>query len=279
MKKGSILKAIIIVIIIVCVFLISLLIKEIKNKNKYINYYESNNVEIKEKYECNEFEFITVTVEDIITMYFNKYKYALLTDLEQAYNILNKEFREKKFGDFEEYKKYITNNIDGISKSRIEKFQIRKDENSTRYICIDQNGNYYIFNETAVMEFDIILDTYTLDLPDFIQKYNNATEQEKVALNIEKFIQAINCKDYKYAYNCLADSYKNNYFKTQQEFENYAKQNFYGNYTVEYKEFNPEGDVYTYSVILTDKETGNQINKTFIMQLGEGTEFVLSFNV
>ena len=128
------------------------------------------------------------------------------------------------------------------------------------------------------MEYTLILDTYTIDLPEFLEKYNNSTDQQKVALNIDKFMQAINAKDYKYAYNCLADSFKNNYFKTQEEFENYAKENFYSSNNVEYNEFDTQGDVYTYSVILTDKETSEQKNKTFIVKLEEGTEFVLSFN-
>ncbi len=151
-------------------------------------------------------------------------------------------------------------------------------EGKTEYICLDQYGNYYIFTENAIMDYTVILDTYTIDLPEFTEKYDNGTEQQKVALNIDKFMQSINAKDYKYAYGCLADSFKNNYFKTQEEFENYARENFYESNTVGYNEFNTQGDVYTYSVILTDKNTGEQKTKTFIMRLGEGTNFEMSFN-
>ena len=128
------------------------------------------------------------------------------------------------------------------------------------------------------MNFSIILDTYTIDLPEFTEKYNSANENQKVALNIDKFMTAINAKDYKYAYNCLAGSFKNNYFKTEAEFENYAKANFYESNTVAYNTFETQGDLYTYSVTITDTKTANKKQKTFIMQLGEGTEFVMSFD-
>lgn len=232
----------------------------------------------KQKYECNEFEFVRVNTEDIILKYFNKYKDNMFNDIEKAYNSLDNVYKETKFGSINEYKAYIEKNREQLMVSTLSSYQINNNDGYTQYICIDNLGNYYIFKETAIMEYTVILDTYTIDLPEFIEKYNNGTEQQKVALNIEKFMQAINTKDYKYAYNCLADSFKNNYFKTQAEFENYARENFYENSTVEYNQFESQGDIYTYSVILKDKVSGEQKTKTFIMRLGEGTNFVLSFD-
>jgi len=228
--------------------------------------------------ENNEFEYNRISEENIIREYLSFYKTSAINNPEQAYELLDKEYREKKFGSVEEYKTYVANNKEMIANSVLDSYQIKEDGENTRYICIDQNGNYYIFNETAIMDYTVILDTYTVDLPEFRGIYYTATEQQKVALNIDKFMQAINAKDYKYAYSCLADSYKNNYFKTQEEFEIYAKENFYINSRVEYKEFNIESNLYTYSVVLIDKTTGEQKTKTFVMQLGEGTEFVLSFD-
>ena len=274
-------KLLIIILFIAVIICLAILLRN-KENNQYIDELEITNEErtitVKQKYSCNEFEFITVTTDDLVGAYFNQYKSYALGNLEKAYNLLDEEYREKKFGNIEEYRTYIENNSEAISQVRLDSYQIKKDGENNRYICIDQNGNYYIFNETAVMDYTVMLDTYTIDLPEFIEKYNIATEQQKVALNIDRFMQAINAKDYKYAYSCLADSYKNNYFKTQEEFETYAMQNFYESSTVGYKQFDVQQDVYTYSVILTNDATGEQMEKTFVMQLGEGTEFVLSFN-
>ena len=227
----------------------------------------------------NSFEYQNVTDEEKIWDYFSKYKNNILYgDIANSYNLLDPEYREARFTNLEVYQEYIKNNIVDLIKSTIQSFQVSTTEDSTRYICLDQYGNYYIFNETAVMEFTLVLDTYTIDLPEFTEKYTSGTEQQKVALNIDKFMQAINSADYKYAYNCLADSFKDNYFKTQEEFEIYAKENFYEKSTVAYNDFNIQEDIYTYSVTLTDKETNEQMNKTFIMKLDEGTNFELSFN-
>lgn len=273
-------KYLIIILLLVTVFLMFYINTKDKDDSTYgteFKNYKEEYIEPKTKYECNEFSIINITTNELLQMYFNDYKNAVLQEPEKAYNLLEEQYREKKFGSVESYKKYIENNKETITTAILDSYQVKEGENN-RYICIDQNGNYYIFNETAIMDYTVVLDTYTIDLPEFTEKYNTATEQQKVALNIDRFMQAINDSDYKYAYNCLADSYKNNYFKTQAEFENYVNQNFYENSTVGYKEFSIEGDFYTYSIILTNKKTGEQMNKTFICSLGENTDFVLSFN-
>lgn len=280
MKKANLLKTIILILMILIILIAILaylnLFNKSNNENQKIQNYEE--ISIKDRYECNEIQYISMSIDDLILIYFDDYKTYMLENPEQAYNLLDKEYREKRFGNIDGYKTYIANNKEMISNNSLESYKISVDDEKSQYICLDQYGNYYIFTENAIMDYTVILDTYTIDIPQFTEKYNSATDQQKVALNIDKFIQAINSKDYKYAYNCLADSFKNNYFKTQEDFENYAKENFYSNSTVGYKEFDTQGEYYTYSVILTDKETGAQKNKTFIMQLGEGTDFVLSFD-
>lgn len=280
MKKANLLKTIILILMILIILIAILaylnLFNKSNNENQKIQNYEE--ISIKDRYECNEIQYISMSIDDLILIYFDDYKTYMLENPEQAYNLLDKEYREKRFGNIDGYKTYIANNKEMISNNSLESYKISVDDEKSQYICLDQYGNYYIFTENAIMDYTVILDTYTIDLPEFTEKYNSATDQQKVALNIDKFMQAINSKDYKYAYNCLADSFKNNYFKTQEDFENYAKENFYASNTVGYKEFDTQGEYYTYSVILTDKETEAQKNKTFIMKLEEGTNFVLSFD-
>jgi len=232
-----------------------------------------------EKNDYNSIPKALANTENIVKEYFSTTKKLILLYPEKAYEYLDEEYKNAKFKTVEEFKEYVNSNTERFSAMYIKEYQRTDTADYTQYVCTDKNGNYYIIRENAIMDFDIILDTYTIDLPEFTEKYEVATEQQKVALNIDRFMQAINDKSYYYAYNCLADSYKNNYFKTQEEFEAYAMQNFYSNSIVSYKQFDIQGDLYTYLVILTNEETGEQMNKTFIMQLDEGTEFVLSFNI
>lgn len=238
--------------------------------------FEAKSLEIENKKD-NVYELVAISKDSMAERYFNLYSTYLECDKEASYYLLDKEYREKRFGTVQEYVKYVTENE--LENAIISKYQVINYDNYTQYVCVDSNGRYYIFNENSVMNFNLILDTYTIDIPAFTEKYNSADENQKVALNIDKFMTAINAKDYKYAYNCLAGSFKSNYFKTQLEFENYARANFYENNIVTYNNFETQGDLYIYSVTISDTETGNKKQKTFIMQLGQGTEFVMSFEV
>ncbi len=234
--------------------------------------------EIEEK-DNNVFSELGLVREELIQEYINDFKRLALAYPEVLYDqFLDEEYRDKKFGSLESFEEYISQNEEEIESINPTEYQVTEYDEYTQYFTIDQNGNYYFFNSTTPGEYKIILDTYTIDLPQFTETYNSATDQQKVALNIDKFIKAINEADYKYAYNCLADSYKENYFNTQEEFETYVEENFYTSSTVTYNEFSTQGEYYTYSVTLTNDETEEQMTKTFIVQLGEETEFVLSFD-
>lgn len=283
MKKTVKLLIIVLTIIaIVCLILILTNKNRVHKNNTYVDKSikpEERYTQVKQKYECNEFSFANVNTEDLILIYFNKYKNNMANNIQEAYDSLDEEYRNKRFGNINEYRIYVNNNYSKLMSATLKNYQVdTTNSDYTRYICTDNSGNYYIFRETAIMQYKLILDTYTIDLPEFIQKYNSSNENQKVALNIEKFITAINSKDYKYAYNCLAGSFKNNYFKTEAEFENYARANFYENNTVTYNNFEKQGDLFIYSVTITDAKTENKKQKTFIMELREGTEFVMSFD-
>lgn len=254
-------------------------IEQVANKD------ELNNIEIEvpdiiEEKNNNVYTAIGTTYEDIIQGYIDDYKRLAIAYPELAYdNFLDEEYKSKKFESVDEYKEYINENRDKIELLAPEKYEVSEQDNYTRYLILSNSGQYIIIKAETPSKYKFILDTYTIDIPEFTEKYNSSAEQQKVALNIDKFIQALNAADYKYAYNCLADSFKNNYFKTQEEFETYAKENFYKSNTITYNQFNIQGEYYTYSVTITNQETNEGINKTFIMQLGEGTEFVLSFDI
>ena len=185
-----------------------------------------------------------------------------------------------KFDTLDEYKKYMKKNIRYIISSSIEKYQINEFDEYTEYICIDQYGNYYIFKETGVMNYTLQLDTYTIDSQEFIEKYNKGSEQLKVGMNLEKIFQALNRKDYEYIYKKLHNTFKTNNFPTLQSFEDYMEENFFDMNKIDYGKFEEKSGVYIYEVNITDATEieENTIEKSFIVQLNEGTDFAISFN-
>lgn len=221
----------------------------------------------------NIFYTSSVSNEDIAKDYINLYKRIALGKTEIMYNLLNKEYREAKFQNEEGFKNYIQENIQKILGIRLEKFQVNEKDGYSEIICIDQHGNYYIFMEKEILDYSVILDTYTIDLPEFIKQYNNSSNQNKVGMNIEKIIAAIKNEDYQYVYNKLDNTFRNNNFSNVEKLKNYIENNLTDLSNIEYLEFSQEGSIYIYKTKVGEKSLN------VIMQLGNGTDFTMSFNV
>ena len=241
---------------------------------------------------------------DIAEKYLIDYVDKAINSPEEAYELLDEQYRNAKFKTFDDFKSYVQNNpalqkfykkthyavddydnqyeyLEAQSSIKVSKYDVDKEDDYRQYVCIDSFDNNYIFKATSAMKYTAILDTYTIDIPEFTEKYAKANTQEKVVLNLNKFMLSLNNKDYKYAYNVLANSFKQANFSSLEEFENYAKETFFDQNTFEYVSYDSNGDTYyTYTVTISDS-TGQEVDtvtKTFIIQLNEGTDFVLSFN-
>lgn len=241
--------------------------------------FEINNIE---KNSFNTYTGEIVTDQDIAISYFNDYKYNMLNNVEKAYNSLDEEYRNKRFGSLEEFSKYIQENIDIFRDISINEYICNNKGDYTEYVCRDQNEYVYIFKETAIMDYTLQLDTYTIPSEDFIKEYTDANVKEKVTMNIQKFMDMINNHDYKSAYNVLNQEFKDKYFKTEEEFKQYIKNTYFEINRLGLKEFTDENGVYVYTGIMRDGisedvEYGKDMN--IVMRLKSGTEFEMSFEV
>ena len=54
--------------------------------------------------------------------------------------------------------------------------------------------------ESNITNYEVVLDTYTIDLPEFLEKYNKNSDEIKCGMNIQKLFDAINDEDYSYVY-------------------------------------------------------------------------------
>lgn len=218
--------------------------------------------------------------EQAVKEYINLYKRLALGAPEQMYNLLDKEYRETKFGNIEKFKNYINENRQKITGIKAEKYQVTNENEYTQFVCVDQDENYYIFREYAILNYSVILDTYTIELPEFTKKYAKATDEEKVLLNLQKCFEAINNKDYKYVYEKLDTTFKNNNFKNESDFESYIKDNLFEKNKIQPIKVEKQGEFYVYNLAIKDNSNVNSktINKTFIMQLKDKYDFVTSFN-
>lgn len=229
----------------------------------------------------NSFNYNNITNKQMCNYYLEDYVYNVITNIESSYNLLDEEYREKRFGNLDSYKSYVYANLNRIKNVELAEYTTVKYDDYKQYVCIDKEGNYYLFRETDIMEYTILLDTYTVVLPEFVEKYNKAETQEKVALNINNFIQSVNDENYDYAYNVLNETFKSNKFASQTGFETYIRNNLFANNKVEFVEYNVENNTYVYTINISDanSDNSNKISMTVIMQLGSGTTYTMSFSI
>lgn len=240
-----------------------------------------NDIDNIPKNDYNTFSFVNIENATIIRDYLSNYKDKIVKDIATSYDMIDEEYRNIKFPTLDEYELYINKNMQELLSISFTKYLVNKKAEYTEYICIDNKGNYYVFRENAIMDYKVLLDNYTINSEEFIKEYDGSSEEEKVALNIEKIVQAMNVHDYKYIYDKLDETFRNNNWGSEEAFEQYMRENFPLHYDVKYTTYSNEGTTYVQQINLTDitGETEGTISLNIIMQLKDNYEFVMSFSL
>lgn len=251
--------------------------EEISNINDFK--FESTLDTIEKNY-SNTYLNNNMSDEDISKEKFNNFKLLILRKSEDLFYLLNEEYRNKKFGDYNGFSQYIDSNYDRLRTINLSMYQVTEEDGYKQYVLLDQDDRYYIFKETSENKEEIFLDTYTVDLPEFLDRYNGADDEYKVGYNVEKFISAINDGDYKYAYNLLDETFRRNNYPSQGDFENFVKTNFFENNEIQHNNVEKQGNQFVYGITIINKDNESERkNITVIMELGEETDFVMSFSI
>ena len=220
----------------------------------------------------NNFEYEYINNVKQMEIYLEDFVFEIFNNIENAYNLLNEEYRLQRFGNINEFVEYITEKQNQIRNIKIVQYSVEDETESKVYKGTDEYGNYYHIIENAYMEYEIILDNYTM------QDYSSSNEEEKIEKSAERFILMLNSADYTNAYNLLEQTFKETYFPTEQEFINYIKNNWYERNIIASKEVNSEG-----ICIVTIKNAisteSNQMQKQFKITMGEGMDFAIEFEL
>ena len=247
------------------------------DKNNLINY-NINNIE---KNDLNEYTDVAITNQEIINIYFDEYKKRALFKPEEAYNLLDEEYKKEKYDTFAKYKEYLDKNKEKIENSLIERYSVENNNNYTQYTLVDNYENTYIIKEKSVMNFTIELDDYTTNLSEIDEKYSKATDEKKIKTNIDLLIKMINNKDYEQIYDkYLNSSFKNKYFLTRESFSQYMANNFFDYNYVDSETYVKEDNYFIISLHYKSGEgiSAEENNKKIIMKLGESiNDFQISF--
>lgn len=240
------------------------------------------NIDKIEKRENNTFKYVKISDENMAKNYFENYKNMLIYNKKKAYSILDSDYSNKRFKNEKEFNQYAENKKVEYFTAKIREYKIETSNNGEKvYICKDEKENYYYFIEKdGVLRYTAILDNYTIPNQEFVDQYNKMEDKEKIIVNIKKFILGINDESYYYLYNLLSPEFKQNYFESQDSFENYIKDNFFEKNEISYESVEEQNGIYIYKVKILNADNKNEnIDKTIIMKLNEGTDFEMSFNV
>ena len=230
-----------------------------------------NNYNKFEIYEGNQ------DIKNIIENYAKYYYFLEMTDSSSAYNLLNTEYKNKKYGNYSEYQKskLLWKNID----IQYVKQTVEKDK--TLYIGIDKSGTYYIFLEKSPMEYEIMLDSYTIPLTETVDKYTSSGSVEKVCMCLENIKEMLNLRDYKTLYEYMNTTFKQNNYSTIDSFQRYVDSKYYSNNNFEYESYNVSGDSYIVKVKVSNaSDTNSYFEINYVVKLNTSlNDFEYSFEI
>ena len=229
----------------------------------------------------NKYNYNLYSGKDVAEKYINDFIFKMKYIPDVAFGTLDEEYRNKKFSNIDEFKSYIKNNSERFDDFIIRSYGREATENITNYEVEDINNYYYKIKASSGMDYTIILDDYTVESNEYVQKYNSSSDSTKIATCINKFFKLIDSKEYKSAYAYLDDTFKQKNFDTVSKFETYAKQNFFNNNTVTISSAEKVGDIYSCKVQIKSGVSVAAMSKdiTVIIKLKENTDFVMSFSI
>ena len=146
-------------IVIIIAFVVIKLI--IDNNNLSIN---SNGIDeydmIYKKYDINEYSVINISDEQLANIYLNNFRYYLFNDIEFAYNLLDEEYRNIKFGSIDSFREYVNNSK--YSDYTIEEYSVATDKRFIEVYIL--NDKKIIFKINGVLDYTVYLDDTTVEI-------------------------------------------------------------------------------------------------------------------
>lgn len=153
-------KTIIICIILIIIIPIIYLLLNLFNKSKDNNTYYARDIS---KYDSNQYMYIIVDEDDVVKIYLNEFINQILYSKENAYNSLNHEYRDKRFGSYENFVKYLDGYIANSTYSTvIDRYSKTQINGKKVFNIYDKTGNQYIIKENSIMNYEVYLDEYTV---------------------------------------------------------------------------------------------------------------------
>lgn len=113
-------------------------------------------------YDVNEYIPTYISDEDMAKIYLNDYIYKMYSNPEEGYNLLDEEYRNKKFGSLENYTNYVYSLQ--YSSYTLSKYYKQEKDGYIIFGVYDTNNNLFIFKTKGVLQYKVYLDDYTVEI-------------------------------------------------------------------------------------------------------------------
>lgn len=111
-------------------------------------------------YKDNEYMPAYISEEKMVNLYYKDYLTYVRTDIQKAYDLLNDEYKKKRFPTIDSFKSFII----PFENFTPESYAVElKDEKKVFYIKLT-DGNEIIFSTTGVMIYEVYFDEITVNI-------------------------------------------------------------------------------------------------------------------
>lgn len=208
---------------------------------------------------------------------FENMKRLMLAKPKLAYSYLDSDYRNKRFGSYENFENYINNNREHLISITPKDFKTNDDKTVVK--LKDQYSNWYEFKISNTMQYTAKIDKYIVMLDEEATEYSKLNDKDKVKFCIKRWISMLNKKEYGLAYNFLDETFKEENYSTLEKFKKTIEQKYPDKYNKIAIQLKEEGNVYIAEVKMeVDGEEFTDKYMTIIIKLGNDTDFTLSFD-
>ena len=114
----------------------------------------NNNIEKIDKNNNNVYINMEYSDGQIATKYFQEYKQLMLTNIQEAYEKLNNEYKQKRFGNINKFESFVKDNLEKIEYMQIYQFSVQEQEGYKKYRSL-------VLKQISAYNPDIIVACFT----------------------------------------------------------------------------------------------------------------------
>lgn len=154
--------------------------------------------------------------------------------------------------------------------------------NIVLYIKYDELNKSDKQENVVVTEKNVISENNTNSDNDVITKLKSMSERERMEYYFSEFMDYIENGKYQEAYDLLYPEFKENYFKTLEDFKEYVDKTYPEFVSFSYNDIERQGSIYVLMITVINpelKKEDSKMSQRIVIKENNFNDFVLSFQV